>query len=274
MVCRGVSYVWVAPGAVCACCGRGASREAKLPSGGTSGLKTAQDFKARSGAAPSCNRRWAVSWVQQTRARLKGRPLPNPHPRPPWPFLPSARSPASHCQPQLGGLKRAALRGTGVLGAPGPQGGWEGARRCVGRGRAGPAPAARLSVPPIGPESYDSRAEQEGNRSRARRPRLQAVQLLPPLPRLPVGPSAHPQHERPARLQHVGHRLPRSECAPWGRALVVVLLLWTRRLGPAPRAGAARCWTRPPELGGGRLLGPILNTSFGHPGSSAHPLPG
>lgn len=52
----------------------------------------------------------------------------------------------------------------------------------MGRGRVGPAPAARLSTPPIGPESGDSRAEQEGNRSRARRPRLQALQLLPPPP--------------------------------------------------------------------------------------------
>lgn len=39
-------------------------------------------------------------------------------------------------------------------------------------------------MPPIGPESSDSRAEQEGNRSRTPRRRLQAVQL-PLSPRRP-----------------------------------------------------------------------------------------
>lgn len=109
-------------------------------------------------------------------------------PPPPGPFVPSGPSPASPGAPQVWeGLTGSTvqLQRTGVLTMPGQRQANPGGREGIsiqgpgGVAHAPPYPPAS----PIGPENSDSRAEQEGNRSRARRPRLSAVQLplLPPL---------------------------------------------------------------------------------------------
>lgn len=151
-----------------------------------------------SSAALSWHQGWVVGHNKSERSRGGGAAklcLPS------WP---SGPSPVSHRTQKREGQE------------PGPWRGWRGPA-VRGAGSTGPAPAPPLPALPIGPESGDSRAEQEGNRSPSerRRRRLQAVQLqLPPLTRQ----FFHRQHERPARLQHVGHRVPRSEFVPGAHA--------------------------------------------------------
>lgn len=131
---------------------------------GTSSLKTAQ-------ALQSLKLSYTVmvppgGKVDVPQPGQAGEAFAKPWPHPPRPSLPSGPSRTSHCEPQI----KQRLRGrmaqrqrTGVLCA-----------RLVTRRREGPSSAKggvaqappHPPAPPIGRESSDSRAEQEGNRSR------------------------------------------------------------------------------------------------------------
>lgn len=75
------------------------------------------------------------------------------------------------------------------------------------------------------------------------------------------------QHEWPARLQHVGHRLPRSKCVPGpapgegGPSLCS-----DQRPGAAPTMEAVRCGVWPPRSG--PRAGPSLNPRTKGPSAS------
>uniref|UniRef100_A0A8C9H7V0 Uncharacterized protein n=1 Tax=Piliocolobus tephrosceles TaxID=591936 RepID=A0A8C9H7V0_9PRIM len=119
--------------------------------------------------------------MHQTWVRLERRLLPDP--------LPSLSSPDQGRaeKDEQGSHRRGGPAWDGSLCAPGHPGGREGASGA--RGGVAQAPP-RLPAPSIGPERDDLRAEQEGNRSRARRRRrLPAVQL--PLLPLSAPPSSH-----------------------------------------------------------------------------------
>ena len=134
-------------------------------------------------------------WAQEIRAKLWRWPLPN--------CLPGLSSPGVPPQSHTGTQTREGRK-------PFPWWGWRGPA-VRGAGSTGPAPAPPLPAPPIGPESGDSRAEQEGNRSPSERASERAAASSPG--RAATATAARPlvlhrQHERPARLQHVSHRVP------------------------------------------------------------------
>uniref|UniRef100_A0A9L0J9F8 SH3 domain-binding glutamic acid-rich-like protein 3 n=1 Tax=Equus asinus TaxID=9793 RepID=A0A9L0J9F8_EQUAS len=178
----GVSHVWVSPEGV----GRGSVERGSL----AWELQVWKQHKPSKPSCATCSRGSEVgSGVQQTRARLRSRLLPNLRPCPPGLSRHGVSRQPQTVSPRSGeGRRGRYCEGLGSWARPAPE--REGGRRRAGRGRSSHAPAARLPAPPIGPESSDSRAEQEGNRSRARRRRLQAVQLpLPPPVRLSARPS-------------------------------------------------------------------------------------
>lgn len=145
--------------------------------------------------------------------------------------------------------------------------------RRAGRGSAGPPrprPCPRRSLVPRAVTRGLSRKETAPERQQ----RLRAVQLQPP-PLLRQ--SVLPQHERPASLQYVGHRVTRSECLPGahsGRA-------WApgtapgARAGRGPRGSGTASGSAPTS---GSYLGPHgpnVRAFIAHPGASAaqHELP-
>lgn len=93
------------------------------------------------------------------------------------PCVPAIRAHSSH---SLGTGVRSGVGGAVGRGwAPVLRAREEGVPAVRGAGSRRPRPSRESAEPPIGPGSGDSRAEQEGNRSRARRRRcLQAVQRL------------------------------------------------------------------------------------------------